>query len=248
MIELVTGEAVVLDIRIAKLASRAVAKCIDVLLQVGVLIAVWYWLPTPELDSAAGSALYLLLYVAVIAGYPTVAETLWRGKTVGKLAMGLRVVRDDGGPIRFRQALFRTLTGVVEIWGTAGFVALVTSFVSQRGKRLGDVFSGTMVIGERTPGGRRQSIEMPPGAERWAATLELARLDDELALTARQYLTRFTDFSPTVAHQLGLRIAAQVSARVTPPPPPEYPPYLYLSAVLAERRRRETLKLAPARY
>src|SRR5690606_1005681 len=139
------------------------------------------------------------------------------------------------------------LTGVVEIWVTAGFLALVTSFVSHRGKRLGDVFTGTMVIGERTPGRRRSPNEMPPGAERWAATLELARPDDEPALVARQYLTRYPDFSPAVADQLGRRIAAQVSARVTPPPPAEYPPYLYLSAVLAERRRRETLKLAPAR-
>lgn len=248
MVDLVTGEAVVLDIRVAKLASRAVAKCVDLVLQVGVLVAVYFWLPIPELDSAAGSAFYLLLYIAVVAGYPTVAETLWRGRTVGKLVMGLRVVRDDGGPIRFRQALFRALTGVVEIWATAGFLALVTSFVSHRGKRLGDVFTGTMVIGERTPGLlRRTPIEMPQGAERWAATLELARLGDDLALTARQYLTRYTDFSPAVAHQLGLRIAAQVSARVTPPPPPGFPPYAYLSAVLAERRRREEQKLMPAR-
>lgn len=245
MAELVTGEAVVLDIRIAKLASRALAKCADVVLQALTLIGIFYVLPTPSLDGAAIDALYLVLYITVIAGYPTIAETLWRGKTFGKWALGLRVVRDDGGPIQFRQALFRTLTGVVEIWMTAGFLALVTSFVSQRGKRLGDVFTGTMVIGERTPGRRRMLIEMPPGAEQWAASLELAGLGDDLALTARQYLTRYEDFSPAVADQLGHRIAAQVSARVTPPPPAQYPPYVYLSAVLAERRRREALKMQP---
>lgn len=246
MSELVTGEAVVLDIRIAKLASRGVARCIDMVLQLFVLYAVTFWLMPPlDLDGAAAAAVYLVLYVSIIVGYPTIAETLWRGKTFGKWVMGLRVVRDDGGPEQFRQALFRALTGVIEIWATAGFLSIIVSFVNQRGKRLGDVFTGTMVIGERTPGRRRLMIEMPQGAESWAATLELALLDDDLALTARQYLTRYEDFTPAIADQLGRRIAAQVSSRVTPPPPPEYPPYVYLSAVLAERRRREALRMQP---
>jgi uncharacterized RDD family membrane protein YckC len=247
--ELVTGEAVVLDIRVAKLASRALARAVDLVLQGFALFAVSYWLmPALDLDRAAATALYLVLYITVLVGYPTIAETLWRGRTVGKWAMGLRVVRDDGGPEQFRQALFRALTGVVEIWATAGFLALVTSFVNHRGKRLGDVFCGTMAVGERTVGRRRELAEMPPAAAGWAATLELALLDDDLALAARQYLTRYEDFAPAIATQLGERIAAQVSARVTPPPPPGVPPYAYLSAVLAERRRREEARLRPATW
>lgn len=245
MSQLVTGEAVVLDIRVAKLASRGLAKGVDVALQLLVLYGFYRLLPWPRMDEAATTALSITITVAVAVGYPTVAETLWRGKTVGKQVMGLRVVRDDGGPIGFRQALFRALTGLLEIYGTQGLLALITSFISRRGKRLGDSFTGTIVIAYRTPGRRRQLIEMPPGAEKWAATLELASLGDELALTARHYLTRYEDFTPATADRLGRRIATQVSARVTPPPPPEYPPYVYLSAVLAERRRREAQKLQP---
>lgn len=248
MSELVTGEAVVLDIRVAKLASRALARLVDMLAQMAVLYAATYLLIQHlDTDTAAASAIFLVIYVAVVVGYPTLAETLWRGKTLGKAAMGLRVVRDDGGPEQFRQALFRALTGVVEIWATSGFLAVIVSFVNHRGKRLGDLFSGTIVVGERVPGRRRWMISMPPGAEQWARTLELALLDDELALAARQYLTRYEDFAPAMAAQLGQRIAARVSAQVTPPPPPGYPPYVYLSAVLAERRRREALRLAPGR-
>ncbi|MQA03679.1 MAG: RDD family protein [Streptosporangiales bacterium] len=245
MSELVTGEAVVLDIRVAKVGSRAVAKTIDMLIQLSVLFAIVYWMPEPALDEAAGQALLITLMVAVIVGYPTASETLWRGKTVGKAALGLRTVRDDGGPISFRQALFRALTGFLEFWATAGLLAVLSSFVSHRGKRLGDAFTGTIVIAERAPGRRRQLIDMPPGTEHWAATLELAALPDELALAARQYLTRFEDFTPDQAERLGRRIAGQVSARVTPPPPPHLPPYVYLAAVLAERRRREAIRLQP---
>ena len=52
----------------------------------------------------------------VFVGYPLVFETATRGRSLGKMAMGLRVVSDDGGPERFRQALFRALASVVEIW------------------------------------------------------------------------------------------------------------------------------------
>ena len=58
------------------------------------------------------------------------------------MALGLRVVRDDGGPIRFRHALVRGLVGVVEIWLTVGAVALVVSLASSQGKRLGDFLAG----------------------------------------------------------------------------------------------------------
>lgn len=245
MSELVTGEAVVLDIRVAKVGSRAVAKTIDMGMQLAVLAAMYNWMPDPALDDAAAQALLVTLVVAIIVGYPTVSETLWRGKTVGKAALGLRTVRDDGGPISFRQALFRALTGFLEFWATAGLLAVLSSFVSHRGKRLGDAFTGTIVIAERAPGRRRLLVEMPPEAQQWAATLELAALPDELALAARQYLTRYEDFTPAQAARLGQRIAGQVSARVTPPPPPHFPPYVYLSAVLAERRRREAIKLQP---
>ena len=67
------------------------------------------------------------------------------------MALGLRVVSDDGGPERFRQALFRALAGFIEIWMFAGGPAVICSLVSPKGKRIGDVFAGTMVISERAP-------------------------------------------------------------------------------------------------
>ena len=51
--------------------------------------------------------------VLVFAGYPILMEWLTRGRTLGKIWLGLRVVRDDGGPIGFRQALVRGLAGLL---------------------------------------------------------------------------------------------------------------------------------------
>ncbi|HEU5024018.1 MAG TPA: RDD family protein [Spirillospora sp.] len=251
MAELVTGEAVALDIRVARLASRGCALLLDLLFQVILLnIAIYVTgLTALVADEAWTIGLSLVAIVAVMVGYPCAFETLSRGRTLGKMALRIRVVADDGGPIRFRQALVRALAGFIEFWTLYGAPALITSFCNRRGKRLGDLFAGTIVIQERIPssGLFGPVAVMPPQLAWWARSLEISMLSDELAMTARQYLSRFWELLPEVRDSLGQRIAAQVVAVVSPPPPPGVRPEILLSAVLAERRHREEWRLAQRR-
>jgi uncharacterized RDD family membrane protein YckC len=245
--ELVVGEAVVLELRLAKLASRALALALDLgvqllLILVGSFVVVGVAL---QVDDALGAALILVFYLAVILGYPVAFETLSRGRSLGKMALGLRVVREDGGPIRFRHALVRGLLGVVEFWITFGAVALITSLASARGKRVGDFLAGTVVVRERMPVRGSPAATMPPLLAGWAATLDLARMPDDLALAARQFLGRFKDLAPEVRESMGGRLATAMAAVTSPPPPPGVPAWAFLSAVLAERRRREMARMAP---
>jgi uncharacterized RDD family membrane protein YckC len=243
--DVVTGEAVVLSVRVASMPTRALALLIDVTIQVVVLVVgtVFAVSGGTLVDDSLAATLYILVIALVLLGYPVAFETATRGRSPGKMAMGLRVVGDDGGPERFRQALFRGLAGLIEIWLTSGVLALVSSLVSSQGRRLGDVFAGTIVIGERGPR-ETPPPPMPPGLETWARSLELSRLPDEVANAARHYLTRWHQLRPDIKHEMGFRIASQVAACVTPPPPPNVPPYPYLAAVLAERRRRAELRHA----
>jgi len=243
--DLVTGEAVVLELRLAKLASRLLSLLIDlavqlVLLFVGLAIIGGV---ADSADDAAAAAIVSVFLVSVIVGYPVVFETLSRGRTLGKLALGLRVVREDGGPIRFRHALVRALAAVIEIWITAGAVALVVSLASSQGKRLGDFLAGTVVVRERVPKGSAAVVTMPPQLAYWASGLDLSRLPDDLALAARQFLSRSRELAPEIRESMGARLAASVAACTNPPAPPGVPAWAYLSAVLAERRRRETARL-----
>ncbi|MFG3435971.1 RDD family protein [Nonomuraea sp. NPDC047897] len=246
MSEVVTGDAVVVEVRVAQMPSRALALVIDMAVQFTVLVGSYVVLQAFSVisDPAMFAAVSIVLSVLVLVGYPVIFETVSRGRSLGKLAMGLRVVSDDGGPERFRQALFRGLAGVVEFWLLSGAPALISSLVSQRGKRLGDVFAGTIVISERGPRETGQAIVMPPPLASWATRLELSRLPEEVAGAARQYLMRWHDLAPHVQHEMGVRIATQVAAFVSPPAPPGVPPHAYLSAVLAERRRRDHERLA----
>ncbi|MFC9283769.1 RDD family protein [Streptomyces collinus] len=242
MSELVTGEAVALELRPAKLPSRALAVLLDLVVAVVVYIAVTVALvaATASLDEAAQVALSIATFLLVLVGAPIAVETLSHGRSLGKLAFGLRVVRDDGGPIRFRHALVRGAIGVVEILMTFGVVACIASLVSARGRRLGDVFAGTLVVRERIPVGQAGVVPPPPPelAGRFGE-LDLSAVPDGLWLAVRQYLTRMQQLDPQVAWDMAQRLAADLSARTGAQPPQGVHPAAFLAAVVHERQARE---------
>ena len=254
---LVTGEAVVMDIRIARLGSRLLARILDLCVQVGLalllylLVALFFQL-TGDDDAAMRQAVGVVVIVAVLIGYPVIMETLSRGRTLGKFAIGLRVVRDDGGPIQFRQALTRCLVGVsAEVPGLlpplTWFASIGTMLANSQGKRLGDIAAGTIVVHERTPETWGWVPAMPPELAEWAATLDLTGLGDPLALAVRNYLSRNRRLREPARTRLGAQLAAEVSACATPPPPPGTAGWAYLAAVLAERHRRSLAHIGRAR-
>jgi uncharacterized RDD family membrane protein YckC len=243
--DLVTGEAVVLELRLAKLASRALSEALDLAVQLTLLLTGTLVLAgvSGSVDDALATAIGLVFSVLVIVGYPVAFETFSRGRTLGKMALGLRVLREDGGPIRFRHAFVRGLLAVVEIWATFGSVAVIVSLASTKGKRLGDFLAGTIVVHERVPARAAPVVAMPPPLAAWARTLDLSRVPDDLALAARQLFARAQELAPEVRDAMGARLAREVAACTSPPPPPGVPPSTFLAAVLAERRRRETGRL-----
>ncbi len=240
----VTGDAVVLDVQIAHLPVRALSALIDVtVVLIGYIIGVLLWATTlTQFDSALSAAILIIFTVVTLLGYPIAFETATRGRSLGKMALGLRVVSDDGGPERFRQAVFRSLAGFVEIWALSGGPAVICSLLSPKGKRIGDVFAGTLVISERAPRLTPPPM-MPPQLAWWASSLQLSGLGAEQAELARQFLSRASQLDPAMRDQMAYRIAGDVVAQISPPPPPGAPPQLVLAAVLAERHRRELARL-----
>ncbi|MEV8547487.1 RDD family protein [Streptomyces sp. NPDC051572] len=242
MSELVTGEAVALELRPARLPSRALAVLLDLIVAIAAYTAVTVALmfSTASLDVAAQVAMSIAAFVLVLVGGPIAVETLSHGRSLGKLAFGLRVVRDDGGPIRFRHALVRGAIGVIEILMTFGVVACIASLVSARGRRLGDVFAGTLVVRERVSAGQTAFVPPPPP---WLtgrfAELDLSAVPDGLWLAIRQYLTRMQQLDPQVGWAMAERLAADLVARTGTPAPQGVPPAAYLAAVVQERQARD---------
>jgi uncharacterized RDD family membrane protein YckC len=243
--QVVTGEAVALELRPASFATRALAIVLDlaVMLATGIIVSIVLGLALPDLDEAAARAIGILALAGVLVRLPVTVETLTRGRSLGKLAAGLRVVRDDGGPIRLRHALVRALLAVFEIILTVGSVALITSLANVRGKRLGDLLAGTFVLRERGGAVPPPLPPMPPELMAWAQQADLAALPDALALGARRFLDGTQGLHPASRAQLGQELAGQVLSFVAPPPPAWATPERFLVAVLAERRRRDLARL-----
>ncbi|MGH3724503.1 MAG: RDD family protein [Mycobacterium sp.] len=198
-----------------------------------------------QLDDALAAALSIAYAVLALVGYPVIFEMSTRGRSLGKMAMGLRVVSDDGGPERLRQSVIRALAAVVEIYLFAGAPAVISSLVSSKGKRLGDIFAGTMVISERGPKLPPPPV-MPPQLATWAQTLQLSGLTSDQANLARQFLNRAQQLAPHTRDQMLYQISTDVLASIAPPPPPGTPPQFMLAAVLAERHRRALEQMRPA--
>ncbi|AYF74689.1 RDD family protein [Nocardia yunnanensis] len=239
-----TGEAVAVELPIARVPTRAAAFLFDLVVQVIVallltliFIAFLVWV---NADSAWRDAAVLVAMVSALIGYPVLFETFSRGRSLGKMVLGLRVVRADGGPIDFRHAVTRGLAGIVDFWmlGT-GLIAVVVSLCSPQGRRVGDALAGTVVVYDRSPLPFAQLATPPPWLAGWARGLDLSGLSDELVLSLRKYLLRFRTLTPQVQDQLGRALVLATCEQLRTPPPNGYPPLHILGAVLAERQRRE---------
>lgn len=241
--EILTGEGVSLQIEAASVIARAGAWLIDAIVTGVALLLSVFVLALLDLgdsfDEALAAAFFIVMLTLLFLIAPMTIETLSHGRSLGKLAFGLQVIRDDGGPIRLRHAAMRALVGVFELWLLLGGPAFVTSMFNDRGKRLGDYLAGTYVARMRGVHAFRVPLQLPPSLAGWVRGADVRPLPDALALRARQFLSRANQFPGPIRYRFALRLAAQVELFAAPAPPPGTHPELYLAAVLWEVRRRE---------
>jgi uncharacterized RDD family membrane protein YckC len=238
---IVTPEAVLLDFERAGVASRTLAFAIDIVaLAATVLVIVLVANALGSLDTVGGAlvagASGLGLWVAWFTGF----ETLARGRTPGKAALGLRVVSADGTAERFQQAFLRAAVGLIDFFLIPiGFVAVVAATLSPRDQRLGDMAAGTLVVRERTA--RNQVVPAwfpaPPGYEGFVASLDITALDEDAYEVVRTYLLRVPELTAAARDHLALRLANPVAVRMGYTPPTWLHPYLFLVCVAAAWQR-----------
>lgn len=243
--DLVSGDAVRLDIPPAALPGRVVARLLDQIIYIVVLLfALWALGRLLDGLDANAATLQIILVASIYLFIPVGIEIATHGRSVGKLLFKLRVVRDDGGPIGFRHALVRGLVGVVEIFSFAGFPALIAAAMSAKGKRLGDMAAGTYVVREETA----IKLPLPPlepyALHGWVSNADIRVLPDGLALAIRQYLLRAQTLLPAAREVTSAQLISRVQPYVSPPPPAGASADAILAAILAERRRRDFDRLA----
>ncbi|GAA3074894.1 MULTISPECIES: RDD family protein [Actinomycetes] len=248
----ITGEAVRLELPPASVAVRGTSLLIDlviyVLIYIGIQLLFGYYSGQifQTMDPAMYAAFSLSTVVLCFVILPITIETLSRGRSVGRLIMGVRIVRDDGGTVRLRHALIRGLIGFPENFLSFGVLPLFCGMINARGKRLGDMAAGTYGILVRQPKVKPMMLPVPQHLTSWTQIADLGRIPDRLALRISRLLRRMETTGRGdnlgVLHRTADQLADQLRPHISPPPPPSSS-MDFLIAVMAERRNREYRRL-----
>ncbi len=239
--ELITGEAVALDLRPAGFILRAGGAAIDVVVYLGgyVFGMFLFGLAAASLgvDEALARAIGIIGLILFVLVIPVTVEVLSHGKSLGKLAVGARIVRDDGGAIGLRHAAVRGLVALLEVYATLGGGALIAGLFNSRAKRVGDLLAGTYSQHERIAQIATPVYGVPLPLVEWARTADVARMPDALSRRIAHYLAQARGLSPETRVRLGRELASEASIYVSPLPAVDAE--LFLAAVASLRRDRE---------
>lgn len=219
-----TPESVWLTFRTAGISERAGAYFIDLAIRVGVSFAGGLLI---TLLSVGGDALqnlsagvFLLFLFVLEWAYCVGFEWLWSGRTPGKRALGLRVMRTDGCPVTFLDAVIRNLLRaadglpvflVLPFYGLGALLCLVTP----RQQRIGDLVAGTMVIRERGAMLEKalpsldKSAPFAPGEIRYSY-----QPGPRLLATIEKLCRRSASVAPSRAQEIAKILAVPVSKRL----------------------------------
>lgn len=248
---MLTGEAVALDVQPLGFFLRGLGVVIDMLAGIVLFLlcslAATFLFDVSIFDESLGGIVSVALLVLVLVAIPTAVETLTRGRSLGKLAVGGRIVRADGGASGFRQAFIRALVGVFELWLTAGAVAAIVGAFTPRSQRLGDLLAGTYSERTRTPALPPAAPGVPEPLAPWAAVADVARLPDRLSRRIAQFAQHAAGMEPSARARAAASLAAEAAPFVSPLPAVD--PETFLRAAAAVRRDRElrALQLEQAR-
>lgn len=245
----VTPEAVLLELPTAGVATRAFARLVDLgvqMLLLALLGTVVAFLPPVGISPVL---VVMAIGFTVLLVWPIGIEILWRGRSPGKYAFGLRVVGADGAPETPRQAVVRGLVALVDLYASLGFLAAVAAMGSASSQRPGDLAAGTVVIRQRptSVGSGPIAFHPPPGYEGYVATLDVSALDDEDFTLVREFLLRAGELEPGARHALALELAGAVLARTGHVLPGVIDPQTWLVCVASAYQLRQGGLLADAR-
>ncbi|HKP35994.1 MAG TPA: RDD family protein [Pyrinomonadaceae bacterium] len=175
-----TPERVPLHFALASIGNRFIACAIDHTIQMGTLIALIIMFIVIANFSDIGNrlstapkwvvAVLIILVFLLMSGYFAFFEWIWNGQTPGKRWMKLRVIREDGRPISFFEAMVRNLLRNFDIMPSPFYsIGLISVFATERDQRVGDLVAGTVVVRER-------EAEAPAFAEMFASPVSDAAL------------------------------------------------------------------------
>jgi uncharacterized RDD family membrane protein YckC len=236
-VTIATPEGVPLDLVVAGLGSRFIAYMLDLTIELAAIVALYIVFDNTNRSGFADAAFSILLFL-VIFGYDVCFEVANSGRTPGKMAAGLRVLKHDGRPEDFVTSAVRNILRLVDFLPIFYAVGTVSIVAPRDHQRVGDIAAGTIVVRER---------RSAPTTTRWTAYSSLpdqsylawdvsAVSADEVA-TVRRFLERRSTLVPQARGQLAYELAGRLGPRVTGAPETWHPEQ-FLEGVVAAKDAR----------
>ena len=213
-----------LDLPVAGVGSRVLAAFVDTLIVVVTYLCVLFAGLTllPEGLGSWRIALAVIAWFVIDQGYFVLSEIVSKGRTLGKKAVGLRVVARDGGTAGFAAYVLRNLLREVDL-----FVGVFLMAFDPLSRRLGDRLGGTLVVHEETGKAEVTLGRIPSGwsARQVALAESFFARDRELDIDQALFLARHFN-----------RWIARDAPELLDGPDPELQPLEALYHALAPRR------------
>jgi uncharacterized RDD family membrane protein YckC len=225
-IDVRTPESIAFRYDLAGLGSRFLAVFVDLMLQVAVLLLLFWGIATLASHAPRGAtesgaiehfaeslaiALIILILFMIFYGYFILFEAFWHGQTPGKKLLGIRVVRDGGYPLDFGGAMVRNVVRIMEQLLGFYIIAAASALLSSENKRVGDYAAGTIVVREsRVAAPLTLSQALAASSVQRASSAYLS--DDERNVIA-SYLARRRGMDKQRRRTLSAQIASRVRSR-----------------------------------
>jgi uncharacterized RDD family membrane protein YckC len=237
-ITIATPEGLDVDLVLAGLGSRFIARLIDSLIQFGTILALV--IVSARLHNGWVDAVLIVINFAVFFVYDIVFELFGSGRTPGKRSVGLRVVRNGGQPVGFVASAVRNLLRLVDLLPTLYLVGTISVIVTAHNQRLGDLAAGTIVVRERAQPSQAASWvawsrpTVPPDA---VAGWDVSAISPAEVAAVRAFLDRRLTLPPDVRARIGYDLAVRLGSKVSGIPADAHPEYVLEGVLVAKEHR-----------
>jgi uncharacterized RDD family membrane protein YckC len=236
-VTLSTPEGVALELVLAGLGSRFLARLLDSVIQFGVIFALAIGIGISG-DSTPGfmRAIVIVLVFLVIFAYDVAFEVLNQGRTIGKQAAGIRVVGLRGEPIRFLASAIRNIARILDFLPVFYLIGTISIVATERDQRVGDLAAGTLVMRDRFPGMSRvpAPITVAPAA---VAMWDVSAIGPGEIQAVRKFLDRRLELTGPARNYFAYDLATRLAPRVVGIPPYSHPEYVLEGIVVAKQGR-----------
>jgi uncharacterized RDD family membrane protein YckC len=225
-----TPEQIALEFPLAGIGSRFMAIALDTLLQgllyiVGIFVLIaaakyahtlpgsLSWVPASWVP-----ALVVLFIFCIYWGYFATFEILWKGRTPGKRAAGIRVIKDSGRALNVYEVIGRNLMRAVDALPTLYIVGIVTMMISKKNQRLGDYLVGSIVVHDKP--GDEIHPDWSSATEAAFPSSELSKMTPEELVLIETYLHRRSSLADGHRDATAYKIASRITAKTGIEPAP----------------------------